>query len=124
MIISSAYVHVAAQTAALFADNESGFGMGLESTNAEGNVCSGAFKFRRPMQIAFFIKAGLNLHDARDLLTLLGGTDERFDERCVIANTVGGHLDRDSAWIVSGGPDESLNGCVKAVVGMVDENIT
>ncbi len=66
------------------------------------------------MQIALFVEARLDFHDAGYLLASFRCAYQRFDERCVVADTVGGHFDGDGLGIVRCGTDEMLDGGVKA----------
>ena len=124
MIVAGADVHVAVQAAGLFADDQGGLGVGLESGDAEGDVSADALEFGGPVQVSFFVEAGLDLHHAGDLLALFGGADQRFHEGRVVADAIGGHLDRNGLRVVGGGADEMLDAGVEALVGMMDEDVS
>jgi hypothetical protein len=50
-------MRVALQTTGFFSDNKGCLGVSLESAYAEGDVSAYALEFRRPVQIALFVKA-------------------------------------------------------------------
>src|SRR5271170_6084857 len=100
MVVPCADMCVALQAAGFFSDNKGSLGVSLESAYAEGDVSAYALEFRRPVQIALFVKARLDLHHACDLLALFCRANERFDKRCIVANAVSGHLDRDRLRVV------------------------
>ena len=102
MIVAGADVNVAPQAASLFADDQGGLGVGLESGDAEGDVSADALELGGPVQVAFLVETGLDLHDAGDLLALLGGADQRLDEGRIVADAIGGHLDRHGLRVVGG----------------------
>ena len=76
VIVAGADVRVAAQTGCLLANDERDLGMCLQVHVADGHVRAGALQFRRPVQVALFVEARLQLDDARDLLAGFGGLDQ------------------------------------------------
>jgi hypothetical protein len=88
------------------------------------SVSAGSFQLRRPMQVAFFVKARFDFDYASHLLAALRCFHQRFHKRRVIADAVGGHLDGDRLGIVGGSGDEMLHTVFEALVWMVDQDVT
>src|SRR6516162_1762093 len=97
--------------------------MRLEPGNSKRNVRAYTFQLCRPVQIALFIKAGLDFHDTRDLLATFCCAYQRLHKRRVVADAVRRHLDRERLWIVRCGTNKMFDASVKAVVRMVDQDI-
>ena len=97
--------------------------MRLELRIADGDVRARPFEFRRPVQVALFVEACLQLDDAGDLLAALRSTDQRADERRVVADAIHRHLDRQRLRIVGRVADESLDALVETLIWMVDDDV-
>ena len=124
MVVAGADVGIAAQTARFLPHNQRSLGVRLEPRYAESDVGADALQFGRPVQVALFVEAGLDLHHAGDLLAMLCGPDQRFDKRRIVANPVSGHLDGDGLRIIGSSTDEVFHARVEAVIGMMDQHVT
>src|SRR5215813_14106028 len=76
VVVSGTDMHVAAKTACLTTHNERRLSMGLQPADSKCNVCSCAFQLCCPMEVAFFIKARFDFHDACDLFSMFRGSNE------------------------------------------------
>src|SRR5271165_353619 len=124
MVVPCADMRVALQVTGFFADDKGSLGVSLEPPDAEGDVSAYALEFRRPVQIALFVKARLDLHHACDLLSLFCRADKRFHKRCIVANPVSGHLNRYRLRVVGSGTDEVFHTRIEALVWVVNEDVS
>src|SRR5215469_2601041 len=97
--------------------------MCFETGKAKGDVGTHSLEFSSPMQIAFFVEASFNFHYAGNLLPMLCGAYQGFHKRCVVADPIRRHLDRNRLRIIGRGSYEMFDASVKTVIGMVDENV-
>ena len=91
--------------------------------NAVHDVGARLFQRARPADVLALVEARLELDQADRLLALLGGLDQRRDERRVVGGAVHGHLDRQHVGVVDGLLDEPLDAGGERLVGVVDEDV-
>jgi hypothetical protein len=58
------------------------------------------------------------------LLPIFSGSNQRFHERRIVADSIRGHLDGDGLGIIGCGPNEMLDAPVETIVGMVHEHVS
>src|SRR6516225_3898622 len=116
-------MYIGAQTSGLLADYQSNLGMCLETGHAKSDVRTHSLQFCGPVQVAFLVEAGLDFHDTGNLLPIFSSPNQRFNERRIVADPVGGHLDGDRLRIISGATNKMLDAPVETVVGMVHEDV-
>lgn len=123
MVIPGPDMRVAAQSARLFANHQSGLAVRLEAPHPEGHMCADALQLRGPVQIALLVETSLDLHHAGDLLAVLGRADERLHERRIVADPVRGHLDGDRLRVVGRHADEMFHAGIEAFIRMMNQHV-
>src|SRR5262249_31782547 len=94
VVITRAEVHIAAQLVLLLPHDEGDLRVGLQSDQAVNDVDARFLQPFRPLNIRFFIEAGLEFYEHRDLFAVLSGFDQRFDYRRILAHAVERLFDR------------------------------
>ena len=123
VIVAGADMRIAAQAAALAADDQGRLRVHLEVGEAVRDVRPRLFQRPRPVDVAALVEAGFELDDAHALLALLGGPDQRRDQRRALAGAVDGRLQRHRVGIAGTGVDELLDSGRERVVGQVDQDV-
>src|SRR5262245_9027503 len=94
VVVASAEMNVAAQLVLLLAHDEGDLGVGLQPDQAVDDVDAGLLQSLGPLDVRLFIEAGLEFDQHRDLFAVLGGFDQRFDYRRILAHAVERLFDR------------------------------
>ena len=81
VVVARADVAVAADRAALVADDEQDLGVRLQADEAVDDVDAGLLQRLRPLDVRLLVEARLQLDERDDLLARLGCPDERADDR-------------------------------------------
>ena len=71
---------VAPQVAGLATHDQADFRVGFQALHAINDLRSGALEFVRAVQIARLVKAGLELDECGDVLTIFRRLDECIDD--------------------------------------------
>ena len=123
MVVSRAYVDVVLEARRFFPYDERVFSVSLQVRNPERNMSAGSFQLARPMQIPFFIEAGLDLYYTGHVLASLSSFDQRFHKRRVVANPVCRHLHGNSLGIAGSRGNEVFDAVLEAIVRMMYQQI-
>ena len=93
VVVSGADVAVAAQCAALLANDQGQLAVGLQAHDAVNHVNSGLLELSGPGDVGLLVEARLDLDQSQNLLARLSCVDQRVDNRAVTAGSVKGLLD-------------------------------
>ena len=114
----------AGASAVIFAtDDEGGFSVSLQAQDAIDDVGAGVFQGLGPLDVAFFVEAGFELHQDGDLLAGLRGEGEGGDEGGIAAGAVEGHFDGEDFGVFDGREDEAFDGGIEGFIRVMDEDI-
>src|SRR5262245_27181839 len=102
VVVARAQVDVAAQLVLLLAHDEGDLGVGLQPDQTVDDVDAGFFKSLRPLDVRLFVEARLEFDQHRHLFAVLGGLDQRFDYRRILAHAVERLFDRQHVRVASG----------------------
>src|SRR5262245_2387090 len=122
VVVSRAEVDIAAQFVLLLAHDEGDLGMGLQPDQAVDDVDAGLLKSRRPLDVRLFVEAGLEFDQHCDLFAVLGGLDQRFDYRRILAHAVERLFDRQHARVARGLAQE-FDHRRERLVRVVEQNV-
>ncbi len=122
VVVARPDVAVATEPVLLASHDENDLRVGLQPHEAIDDVHARPFELTCPDDVRLLVETGLNLHQRRDLLALLGSPDERRHDGCVIGGAVEGLLDREHVRVVGGLGDERLDRGRERVVGVVNEH--
>ena len=106
VVVARRQVHVALDPVALAAHDQRHLAVGLEADEAVDHVHAGVLQRARPLDVGRLVEARLQLDDRGHLLAVLGGADQRPDDRRVGAGAVQRLLDRQHVRIVGRLGDE------------------
>jgi hypothetical protein len=123
VVVAGGDVRVAGHPGFLLAHDQRRLAVRLEAGNTEDDVRADLLEFPGPVQVACLVEPGVELDHARDLLPRLGGPDQRLHERCVVADAIDRHLDRDRQRVVGRLADEPFHARVEAVVRLVQDHV-
>ena len=123
VVVAGAEVDVPAQPSRLAPDDERRLRVDLEPGEAVDDVDARLLERARPLDVAAFVAARLDLDETHGLLAALRRVDQGGYERRVVARPVHGRLDRDHLGIGRCAIDERLEAGRERVVRMVDEEI-
>ena len=93
MVVAGAHVGVADQAVAFLPHDKTELGVGLQAHESVDHVYAGPFEFARPRNIGLFVEARFDFDDCEHLFAVVGGFDERVDDRGVTRGAVQGLLD-------------------------------
>src|SRR5262247_581695 len=122
VVVARAEVDVAAQLVLLLAHDERHLGVGLQSDQAVDDVDAGLLQSLRPLDVRLFIEAGLEFDQHRDLFAVLGGFDQRFDYRRILAHAVERLFDRQHVRVARGLTQE-FDHRRERLVGVMEQNV-
>src|SRR5262245_42587927 len=122
VVIAGAEVHVAAQLVLLLAHDESDLGVSLQTDKAVDDVDAGFLQLLGPLDVRLFVEAGFEFDQHRDLFAVLGGLDQRFDYRRVLAYAVERLFDRQHVRVARGLAQE-FDHRRERLVGVMEQNV-
>ena len=114
---------VAIERVTFLTNDECHFGMSLEAHHSVHHVHTRAFELMRPMNVAFFIKARLELNQHDDLFSALGRMNQKWDKRAVITRAIQRHFDCENFRIINGLADEFFDARRKALVRVMHHQV-
>ncbi len=124
VVVAGADVAVAADAVGLLAHDEQDLGVRLQPDEAVHDVHARLFEDAGPVDVRLLVEARLELDERDHLLALLGGLDQRRDERALGAGgAVERLLDREHVRVAGGLLDELLDRRRERVVGVVHEHV-
>ena len=113
---------VAPDALGLVAHDQRDLGVRLEAEQPVHDVRADALQVARPVDVVLFVEARLELDERRDLFAVLGGVDQRADDRRVARRAVERLLDREDVGIF-GGLVHELHDRIERLVRMVQQQI-
>ena len=122
VVVAGRQVDVALDAVALAAHDQRDLAVGLEADEAVDDVHAGVLQRARPLDVGGLVEAGLELDDRRDLLAVLGGADQRADDRRVGAGAVERLLDGEHVGIVGRLGDE-LDHVLERLVRVLQQDV-
>ena len=96
--------------------------MRLEAGHAVDHVDAGVFQPPRPVDVPPFVEAGLQLHQGRDLLAVLGGPGQGADDRRIAAGAIERLLDGQHVRVFGRLLDQ-LHHRIEALVGVEQQHV-
>ncbi len=116
-------MHVAPQSVLVFANDEHRFGVHLLVGKAVDDVRAGALQAFCPLDVVLFVEARLELDDDGDLFLVLGGREQRANDRRVLSRrSVERRLDGENLRIL-GRLRYELNDRIERLVRMVQQDV-
>ena len=122
IVVSGAEVHITADAVLLGAHHQGDLRVGLQAQEAVDHVAASLLKHLGPGNVVFLVKAGLQLHQHRDLLAVIGRFGQGLDDGGISADAVQGLLDGQDVRVLRRRLHE-LHHRVKGLVGMAQQDV-
>src|SRR5271163_2499857 len=122
MIVTGPKMDIGTELARFAANYKRDLGVCLQLQKSVNHLDPGAFKIAGPADVCFLVKARLELDQRRHRLSGLGGLGQFPDDRAVFAGAVERLLDRRDGGVACSLP-QKLNDDVKALIGMMDDDV-
>ena len=110
VVIAGGEVHVAADAVFFLADDERGLAVDFEVEQSVDNVDTLTLQLSGPFDVALFVEAGFEFDQDGDLLPIVDGFEESFDDGRVVANAIESDLDGEDVGIARGLLEEGDDG--------------
>ena len=106
IVIAGAKVQVTSYAIIVPAYHQGNLGMSFKANQTVDNMAAGFLQLLGPAHVVLLIKAGLDFHQYRHLLAVLGCLAQVLDNGGTGRDAVKGHLDGQHFFIVGGLVDE------------------
>ena len=123
VVVASAHVHIGAQLLPLPPQHQGHLGVGFKADHAIHHMDAGIFQLAGPLDVVFFVKAGLEFHQGHHLFAIFSGSDQGADYLRILRDPVEGHLDGEHIGIIGRLGDEFLHRGAEQVVGVMHQHI-